>query len=60
MAELMIREMPNKETLEAFLRGYFQPPEVVFNCERGVFEWLVELESRNGREAPSIGRNNHG
>lgn len=37
----IIREMPTKETLEKFMDGFRgEPPTVLFNREKGVFEDL--------------------
>jgi len=35
--KIEIREMPDKETLEAYIRGNFEKPTVVFDIEKGKF-----------------------
>ena len=41
--KIVIREMPNRETLEAFIAGTMGPTRVTFNIEKGVFEPKIEL-----------------
>jgi len=35
----IINKMPDKETLEEFVQGLHGTSEVVFNIEKGEFEW---------------------
>jgi len=35
----LIKEMPDKETLEEFLRGLHRNVTVFFNKETGMFQW---------------------
>ncbi len=37
--KLSIKVMPDREMLEAFLRGMHGQPEVLFNSDTGEFEW---------------------
>jgi hypothetical protein len=37
----LIKKMPDKETLEAYLEGSHGSVKVVFNLLKGVFEWVV-------------------
>ena len=36
-----IKQMPDRETLEAFVEGFDGSPKVIFNIELGLFEWIV-------------------
>jgi len=36
-----ITEMPDKETLQAFLDGFHGGVRVAFNIEKGKFEWIA-------------------
>lgn len=36
--ESIIKKMPDRQTLEDFLKGFHQPPTVIFNSETGEFE----------------------
>ncbi len=36
----LIKKMPDKETLEAFIRSLSGPVEVYFDREKGEFVWL--------------------
>lgn len=37
----LIKQMPDKQTLEAFVRGLSGGTRVTFNTETGQFEWVV-------------------
>jgi transcriptional regulator of NAD metabolism len=41
MREKLIKQMPDRETLEAFVRGLEESPTVIFNLKDGKFEWVV-------------------
>lgn len=38
-SKIRVTEMPDRETLEEFLRGMHRSPKVTFNAEEGKFVW---------------------
>jgi len=40
----LIKVMPDKETLEAFMEGMNGHVVVSFNLDKGQFEWLIHRE----------------
>jgi hypothetical protein len=50
-----IKKMPDRETLEAFLRGFHGKVDVVFNLEKGVFEWVVPRPDQPGEPKTELG-----
>jgi hypothetical protein len=47
MERSIIKKMPDKETLEEFVNGMHQSPTVIFNLEKGIFEWLKPRRDPN-------------
>jgi hypothetical protein len=45
--KIVIKKMPDRKTLEAFIEGSFspEPGEVYFDLEKGEFVWNEELRS---------------
>lgn len=44
--KIKIKQMPDKHTLEAFLKGMYGDLKVVFNQKKGRFEWLQKEKSQ--------------
>ena len=40
MRERLIKKMPDRETLEAFVEGHYESPKVIFDKDAGSFRWL--------------------
>lgn len=38
---VVVKTMPDRETLEAFLAGMSGATEVIFDVEKGEFEWVA-------------------